>query len=174
MGTTLTLGYILWPRLYLVHVGNTRAYLYRDGELEQLTVDQTLQQELGGRPRWSEVLCSMVGGDAKLKTEAYKATLQFGDTLLLCTDGLTHQVTDEEIATRLSAASSAEGACTSILEDALKEAPTEDSTVIVARFADTIGAPVPQLSEEALSDHARARQRVETQQLPEALESAGP
>lgn len=100
MGTTLTMAHLVWPRMYVVHAGDSRCYLVRDGEAEQLTTDHTLARQLveaGGlkpedeaKSRWSNVLWNVLGGNAngELMAEVRTADLQSGDTIVLCSDGL--------------------------------------------------------------------------------------
>ncbi len=108
MGTTLTLAYIVWPQVYVVHVGDSRCYLMRNGRLEQVTRDHTMAQRLvdqgvmdaktAEESRWSHALWNCLGGgSSELSPEAYKAGLHLGDTILLCSDGLTRSVSDEQI-----------------------------------------------------------------------------
>jgi protein phosphatase len=114
MGTTLTLAYLLWPRAYVIHAGDSRAYLYRDGQLQQITRDQTVAQrmvdqgllapEKAESTRWAHVLSSCISARPEaLTTDVYRVSLQAGDTLLLCTDGLAKPVGDDAIAGHLGA-----------------------------------------------------------------------
>ena len=113
MGTTLTMAYLLWPRAYVIHVGDSRAYLYRGGELQQVTRDQTVAQrmvdegllppEQAETTRWAHVLSSCISARPEvLNTDIYRVSLQVGDTLLLCSDGLAKPVSDEAIAGHLA------------------------------------------------------------------------
>jgi protein phosphatase len=113
LGTTLTMAYVAWPDLLLVHVGDSRAYLLRDGELHRLTVDHTLaQQMVAGKmiteeqaltSRFSHVLVNAVGGGTdKIDVELRHLELRRDDQLLLCTDGLYDMVADEAIAAALA------------------------------------------------------------------------
>ena len=112
MGAVLTMAYITWPRLYVIHVGNCRCYLQRGGTLEQITTDHTLAQQLvdsgvlpardSATSRLSSVLWNAIGGGLEdLPPEVYKANLQVGNTLLLCTDGLHKHVSDGAISALL-------------------------------------------------------------------------
>src|SRR5262245_1352107 len=96
MGTTLTMAYILWPRLYVVHAGDSRCYLFRGGRGHQITRDHTVEQQMVERgilspeeaetSRWSHALWNCIGGGSQeINPDVYKATLQPVDTLLLCT-----------------------------------------------------------------------------------------
>jgi PPM family protein phosphatase len=145
MGTTLTMACILWPRLYVVHAGDSRCYLSRGGKLEQVTTDQTMAQQLVEQgtlspeevknSRWSHVLWNCIGGgSAQLSVEVYKGTLQMGDTLLLCTDGLTGVVGDERIGELLARSVGAEEACERLLEAANAAGGPDNITVVIARF----------------------------------------
>jgi protein phosphatase len=145
MGTTVTMAYVVWPRLYVVHVGDSRCYLFRQSELKQITTDHTVAQryaEAGAiepeeveTSRWSNVLWNVVGGDSgELAPEVYKAELRIGDTLLLCTDGLNKHVPDGQIAQVLDGDSDAEGICRRLIEAANDAGGTDNVTVVVARF----------------------------------------
>ena len=83
MGTTLTLAYVSWPRAYVIHVGDSRAYLYRGGELQQVTRDQTVAQrmvdeglltaEKAEGTRWAHVLSSCISARPEvLNTDVYR------------------------------------------------------------------------------------------------------
>jgi protein phosphatase len=113
MGTTLTFAHVNWPRLHVVHVGDSRCYLLRDRKLKQITVDHTLAQQMveqgtlrpstAKKSRWSNTLWNAIGGGkSSLKPELHEADLTLGDTLLLCTDGLNRHVSDEQIVEVLS------------------------------------------------------------------------
>jgi serine/threonine protein phosphatase PrpC len=147
MGTTLTMAYVLWPRFYVVHAGDSRCYLLRDGRLEQVTTDQTMAQQLVDRgalspeeakgSRWSHVLWNCIGGGSpELSVDVYKGTLQIGDTLLLCTDGLTARVRDEQILEVLTHSTSAEEASRQLVNAANETGAPDNVTVVVAHFRD--------------------------------------
>lgn len=148
MGTTLTMAYVLWPRLYVVHAGDSRCYLLRHPKLEQITTDQTVAQQLVERgelapeevpgSRWSHVLWSCLGGDARaLSPEVYKATLVSGDTLVLCTDGLTAHLRDDELLALLGQGGGAEETCRRLVDAANGAGGPDNITAVVARFGVT-------------------------------------
>jgi len=150
MGTTVTLAYLLWPRLFVVHAGDSRCYLLRGSRLRQITNDQTVAQRFVDsgelRPedvetsKWSHVLWNVVGGDSdELNSEVYKARLELGDTLLLCTDGLTKHLADNQIVELLEAERGSEAACRRMIDTANEAGGTDNITVIVARFAEVDG-----------------------------------
>lgn len=142
MATTLTLWIGVWPRAYLLHVGDSRCYLLREGRLMQLSRDQTLAQELVDRGvfRRSEalrtplanVLSSALGGP---ETAPVVTAMQqdWSNVGLLCSDGLTKHVSDERIRERLASLTSARSACENLLQDALDAGGTDNITVVVGR-----------------------------------------
>jgi protein phosphatase len=151
MGTTLTMGYVVWPRLYVVHAGDSRCYLYRSAELKQITKDHTVAEKMLDKDvltpdkveesPWSNVLWNAVGGGSEdISPEVYKAELQKDDILLLCTDGLTKHVKDEAIVRTLTGRITApwEGSQTvaeKLVEMANQEGGTDNITAVVARFS---------------------------------------
>jgi serine/threonine protein phosphatase PrpC len=138
--TTLTLFFAVWPRLYLLHVGDSRFYLYRGHELQRLTRDQTMAQDLvdsgvlakeqAVRSPLAHVLTSAIGG-SQTSPDVSRVDLRRGDVLLLCTDGLTKHVSDEGIAERLSAMSSSEQVARALVDDALAGGGSDNVTVLV-------------------------------------------
>lgn len=114
MGCTLTLALCIGPRAYVAHVGDSRCYLLRDARLERLTTDHTAAAELvrqgkltpaeASRHRSRHVITNAVGGHRPgVEVELRCADVRPGDDLLLCSDGLTGALTEEEIAATLAA-----------------------------------------------------------------------
>lgn len=140
--TTLTLFLGLWPHAYLLQVGDSRCYLYRDGALNQITRDQTLAQDLvdaealtqrvAQRSRWNDVLSSAIGG-SEAAPVVTRVTRDWGSVLLLCSDGLTKHVSDELIEERLASMTSARQVAERLLQDALDGGGTDNITVVVGR-----------------------------------------
>jgi protein phosphatase len=140
--TTLTAIIAIWPRVYILHVGDSRFYRCRDGRAEQLTRDQTMAQDLvdaGALPAerataspFSRILSSSLGGETS-RPVVSTADLRPGDTLMLCTDGLTKHVSDERIAERLSHLKSSEEAARGLVDDALAAGGSDNVTVVVMR-----------------------------------------
>ncbi len=141
LATTLTMAISVWPSLYLLHIGDSRAYLLRDGGLRQLTRDQTVAQDLVDsgmldqtqltKSPLAHVLSSVVGGEATPLVSRVDAHPQ--DVLFLCTDGLTKHVTDDEISNLLAKAHSSEQACRELVDAALAGGGTDNITVFVGR-----------------------------------------
>ena len=140
--TTLTLAMVVWPRAYIVHVGDSRVYHLRGTALRRLTRDQTVGEVLvsqHGMPREKaeqaglyNVLASAIG--ARDMTPAVDfLSLEHGDTLLLCTDGLTKHVSDSRIAEILGNESEAEAGCRSLIDLALSGGGSDNVTAVVAR-----------------------------------------
>jgi PPM family protein phosphatase len=141
-GTTLTIAYALWPKLYVAHAGDSRLYLFRDDELVQITTDHTVGQALResgaiphGPSRFDHILVNVVGGGGeRVKAEAHSLRLSRGDRVLLCSDGLTGHVPDRRIADELRAATSSAAACERLVECAKADGGTDNITVLVASF----------------------------------------
>jgi len=141
--TTLTLVTLVGSRAYIVHVGDSRAYYLHRGRLRQLTDDQTMGRYMVDSGAWSEEqaaragvaanLTSVLGGSEMLPRVGL-VDLAPGDTLLLCTDGLTKHVSDEQITATLGAASNAESAVRTLVDAALAGGGTDNVTVVVARL----------------------------------------
>jgi protein phosphatase len=141
--TTLTMATLVWPRAYIVHVGDSRAFYLRRGRLRQLTRDQSMgefmvesgawTEEQARRARTSGVLVSALGA-AEMTPAVGLVDLAPGDTLLLCTDGLTKHVSDDTIAEILGRSGSAEAACRALVDAALSEGGTDNVTAVVARM----------------------------------------
>jgi len=146
MGTTLTMAYSLGSDLFVAHVGDSRCYLYRGGALHQLTKDHTLVGELvekgliqpedAGAHPFRHVITNVVGGPkAGLHAEVHRLSLESGDTLLLCTDGLTGMVTDDRITTVLQASSTPKAAAEQLVLLANEQGGKDNVTVVVARYS---------------------------------------
>ena len=142
MATTLTVWIGAWPHSYLLQVGDSRFYLYGDGKLTQISRDQTMAQELvdqgvltqsdADNSHWAHVLSSAIGGTqaAPVITRVDQVWSSVG---LLCSDGLTKHVSDEQIEERLRTMTSAKQVCEDLLQDALDDGGTDNITVVVGR-----------------------------------------
>jgi protein phosphatase len=144
MGTTLTMAYVLWPHLYVAHVGDSRCYLMREGRLEQLTSDHTLAEQLRTQTKvvidasspWHHVLWNALGGGEKNATaepEVHRVSLESDDVLLLCSDGLTKHVDDASIVPALDGADNAKDACDRLVDMANAAGGSDNITAVVAR-----------------------------------------
>jgi protein phosphatase len=145
MGTTITGALSIGTEAFIAHVGDSRAYLFRDGALQQLTRDHTLAQQLadaGAIPsvsaaprRMQNMLVNCLGGSrSEVEVDVYQVQLADGDRLLLCTDGLTDMVDDAEIALTLQQRADPQVACQTLIEQALNQGGRDNVTVVLARY----------------------------------------
>lgn len=145
MGTTVTLAYILWPKMYVIHAGDSRCYVSRDGELKQITTDHTvaqrmidekiMTQEEAATSPFSHVLWNCVGGgDHAVRPEVVRYRLRPGDQVLLCSDGLHGMISDEAIATVLNSSPDAAASVKRLLVEANDAGGRDNITAIVGRF----------------------------------------
>jgi protein phosphatase len=145
MATTLTMAHVLWPRVYVVQIGDSRCYHVRGPAIKQITKDQTLVQELvdlgalspddARRSPLSNILSQAIGGGEELQPAISKIAMEPGDGLVLCTDGLTGHVSDAQILAHLQAAESSQNACQRLVQAALEDGGRDNVTVIVGRFS---------------------------------------
>ena len=142
MATTLTLYLGVWPRAYLLQVGDSRAYLLRLNELIQISRDQTMAQELvdlgvltradASDSPLAHRLSSSIGG-SQTAPVVTRFNLAWGNVLLLCSDGITKHVSDERLREQLRSMTSAKQVCEDLLKDALEGGGSDNITVIVGR-----------------------------------------
>jgi len=145
MGTTLTVAANLGRNVVIGHIGDSRAYLFRDGSLSQVTKDHTLAQAMveagvagSDEPAarsMRHVLTAALGSlGPKSKPDIQRLEVGPNDQLLLCTDGLTEMVDDKTIASLLANAASADKACEDLVTVALAAGGLDNVTVVLARF----------------------------------------
>ena len=142
MATTLTLFIGVWPWVYLLQVGDSRYYQYRDGTLTQISHDQTVAQELADQgiiPKdlalkspLANVLSSSIGGQQTAPVVT-RIPNSWGTVHLLCSDGLTRHVPDMRIAEKLAGMKSSRQLAEELVQDALDAGGTDNITVVVAR-----------------------------------------
>lgn len=155
MGTTLTVAGTLGSDLIIGHVGDSRAYLLSENSLSQVTTDHTLTQSLVDagiiKPEdavfnsMRHVLTAAMGSLGDSDPQLYRLQVRTGDRLLLCTDGLTDMVSNENIALLLRETASAHRACHDLIDAALLSGGTDNVTVIVADFGPP-PSPIKELS----------------------------
>lgn len=143
MATTLSVGIVVWPLLYVVQVGDSRLYHYQDGVLQQITRDQTLAQEMIDRgaltPERAQnsplhhVLSSAIGADDAVPVISRVDVSKRGCITLVCSDGLTKHVSDDEIAAECARMSNCEQLCKQLLEMALERGGSDNITIVCGR-----------------------------------------
>lgn len=149
MGTTMTGTYSVGKNLFIVHVGDSRAYLFRDGKLYQMTRDHTVAQALADTGQISEdaisrhplrhMLTNAMGSrEGEIVAEIQQLRLADGDRILLCSDGLTEMVSDEAIADVLTRIPASADACQALIELALENGGRDNVTVVIARYSITM------------------------------------
>ena len=145
MGTTVTMAYILGRELFVVHVGDSRCYLFRKGTLHQITHDHTILDQLltmgiitpeqAPRHFLRHVITNVVGGEKPgLDVEVHKLELEPDDVVLLCSDGLTEMLSVQQIAEILMNHTDSQFACQELIEEANRQGGKDNVTVIVSRF----------------------------------------
>ena len=143
MATTLTMVTIVWPRAHLVHVGDSRCYRLRDGALQLLTKDQTVAQKLlddGSmtpdeveKSRLKNVLWSALGAQ-ELAPDAFVTDVRWKDRMLLCTDGLTKHVSDEELAAWMARDEPSEAIGRGLIDLVLERGGSDNVTLIMGQM----------------------------------------
>jgi PPM family protein phosphatase len=146
MGTTLTVAYSFCSDLFVAHVGDSRAYLFREKQLRQLTHDHTFAQRLAdlgeipqeevAKHRLRHLLTNVLGGHAgPVVTELEQFQLADHDRLLLCSDGLTDMVDDATIETVLRDIEPPQKSAERLLDLALEAGGKDNITIVLARYA---------------------------------------
>jgi protein phosphatase len=144
-GTTLALAWSVGKDLFVLHVGDSRVYLFRQGKLQQLTRDHTVAQDLVEtgfiaqtqvaehffRHHLSQCLNDSA---AKVQPEVQHIELQDGDRILLCSDGLTDMIDNQAINAILDRSVSAQTACSELIKSALAAGGRDNVTAIVAGY----------------------------------------
>jgi protein phosphatase len=145
MGTTLTLAFVSNWKLFVVHAGDSRCYLFRGGKLRQLTADHTwvgellrhglLNPEQAAEHPYRHVVTNVLGGtEAAVQADVQHIDLERGDVILLCSDGLTDMLDDGKIAGILQEQSIPQAACERLVAAANEQGGKDNVTAIVARF----------------------------------------
>lgn len=142
--TTLTIGFVVWPWLYVLQVGDSRCYQFSNGTLRQVSRDQTIAQDLVDQGLLSQsramaspfghVLSSALGADeATPVVSRVELSRDSREAVLVCSDGLTKHLTDAEIADHLSRIGGAEQACRALVNTALERGGADNITVVIGR-----------------------------------------
>jgi PPM family protein phosphatase len=155
MGTTATVAAILGDTLYLAQVGDSRAYLIRNGVPLQITKDQSLMQRLIEAGEITEeeaeqserrnIILQALGPEANIKVDLTYQKVSTGDTLILCSDGLSGQVRIDEIGRVATSERELMAVCKRLIDRANENGGPDNITVIAVRFdGPGVTAPAPE------------------------------
>src|SRR3954451_23098942 len=143
MGTTLTGALLSGDEVTIVHVGDSRAYLYRDGELRQLTRDHSLVEELRRRgqltPEEAEdhpqrsIITRALGPDPDVELDVHTHQARSGDVFLLCSDGLTSMVREDRVREIVAEAGSLQEMVDALVDEANRAGGRDNITVLAFR-----------------------------------------
>ena len=170
MGTTLTGAVLSGDEVSIVHVGDSRAYLFRDGELRQLTRDHSLVEELRRQGRLTSeeaeehpqrsIITKALGPEREVDPDVHSHQVRPGDVFLLCSDGLTSMVKEQELQRILSDRQSLRDAADRMITEANDEGGRDNITVVLFEVG---GEPTTDFKEESgdsdsrIADQPRAR-----------------
>src|SRR3954447_1957719 len=197
MGTTLTAAYVDEDAVSFGHVGDSRAYLFRDAKLQQLTNDHSLVGEMVRRGKLTaeqaeehpqrSIITRALGPEPAVEVDHMTTYARDGDVFLLCSDGLTSMVADEQIERTLVDASDLRAAGQALIDAANAAGGRDNITVILFRVQDVgggatadqptmVGEAAPQASEvhEALAAEERATTATATATRPEVEKPRAP
>jgi serine/threonine protein phosphatase PrpC len=160
MGTTLTAAYLDDTHLSVAHVGDSRAYLFRDGKLERLTQDHSLVEELVRRGKLTaeqaaehpqrSIITRALGPEATVEVDTWTYPVRAGDVLLLCSDGLTSMISEERVAEILGSTDDLGIAADDLIDDANEAGGRDNITVVLFRLeavgSDGTGTDQPTLA----------------------------
>ena len=146
MGTTLTAALVSEDEVSLGHVGDSRAYLLRDGEFEQLTRDHSLVAELERtgqigpgeaehHPQRS-IITRALGPERDVDVDTYTVAGRADDVFLLCSDGLTSMISSDEVASILRSAATLDDAADSLVRSANQSGGKDNITVVLFRLGE--------------------------------------
>jgi serine/threonine protein phosphatase PrpC len=143
LATTLTLGMGVWPWLYVVQVGDSRAYIYTGKRLVLITRDQTMAQDMvdlgalkaadAERSPLKDILSSAIGAEAATPVVSRVDVSERGCVLLFCTDGLTKHVSDAEIEAHCAMGKSAEELARTLVGLALDRGGSDNVRIVIAQ-----------------------------------------
>jgi len=148
IGSTLVTALFAWQKVYVANVGDSRAYLFRQGSLRQITTDHSFvgllvekklitPEEIYTHPRRGEIM-RCLGQETDLIVDLFELDICIGDTVLLCSDGLWEMVRDNEIQSILQDNPDPSEACRVLVEHANQAGGTDNITAIVVRAGEVI------------------------------------
>jgi protein phosphatase len=144
MGTTLTAAYLDERELVIAHVGDSRAYMFRDGELIRLTQDHSLVDELLRQGKLTEeqalehpqrsIITRALGPEPDVEVDTWRYAVKSGDVVMLCSDGLTSMISEREVQDTIAAAGSLQEAADRLIEGANAAGGRDNITVVLFRI----------------------------------------
>jgi serine/threonine protein phosphatase PrpC len=153
MGTTLTAAYVDDAHVAIAHVGDSRAYLFRDGTLQRLTQDHSLVDELVRRGKLTEeqaaehpqrsIITRALGPEPDVEVDTWTYPARAGDVVLLCSDGLTSMISEGLVRETLVAHDNLDEAADALIREANEAGGRDNITVVLFRLeeaADPDGA----------------------------------
>jgi protein phosphatase len=164
MGTTLTAAYVDDTHVAIAHVGDSRAYLFRDGSLQRLTQDHSLVDELVRRGKLTEeqaaehpqrsIITRALGPEPDVEVDTWTYPARAGDVVLLCSDGLTSMVSEQRVTAILSEPDNLDDAADALIREANEAGGRDNITVVLFRLEEVgvdddagaqtmVGASVP-------------------------------
>jgi PPM family protein phosphatase len=151
MGTTLTAAFLDDAHVAIAHVGDSRAYLFRDGSLRRLTQDHSLVDELVRRGKLTEaqaaehpqrsIITRALGPEPTVEVDTWTYPVRAGDVLLLCSDGLTSMIPEDRIEQILSSSTALDSAADQLIDEANEAGGRDNITVVLFRLEE-VGAGV--------------------------------
>jgi serine/threonine protein phosphatase PrpC len=161
MGTTLTAVYLDDDHLAVAHVGDSRAYIFRDGELTRLTQDHSLVEELVRQGKLTQeqaaehpqrsIITRALGIEGDVEVDTWSYSMRADDVVLLCSDGLTSMIGEEQIAQILSRETNLDRAADGLIGAANDAGGRDNITVVLFRLEETdpthAGAPSEDVDE---------------------------
>jgi protein phosphatase len=149
MGTTLTAAYLDDSNLTIAHVGDSRAYLFRDGALQRLTQDHSLVDELVRRGKLTEeqaaehpqrsIITRALGPEPDVEVDTWTYPVRAGDVLLLCSDGLTSMVSEERVEEILASSDTLSATAQALIDEANAAGGRDNITVVLFRIEEVEG-----------------------------------
>jgi PPM family protein phosphatase len=149
MGTTLTAAYLDDSELSIAHVGDSRAYLFRDGELTRLTRDHSLVESLIQAGKLTEeqaaehpqrsIITRALGPEPTVEVDTWTYPVRAGDVLLLCSDGLTSMISEEQLASVLQTHTDLSQAAQALINEANAAGGRDNITVVLFRLEEAAG-----------------------------------
>ena len=154
MGTTLTAALLAEEQLAIAHVGDSRAYLFRDGALQRLTSDHSLVGELVRQGKLTEeqaeehpqrsIITRALGPEPTVEVDTWTYPVRAGDVLLLCSDGLTSMITEERIADVLNTSADLRLAADRLIDEANAAGGRDNITVVLFRLEEVADGALDQ------------------------------